>query len=68
MTISAFQFYSITQLYNRISKLKASGSSEKETERKDIVSISSEAKKRQLLEQTKKEVLEKIKRVGAAQQ
>ncbi|MFA5074325.1 MAG: hypothetical protein WC539_10570 [Nitrospirota bacterium] len=50
------------RLYERVSKLKPSLILEKEpAEPEDIVNISTEAKKKQVLEQTRSEVLDKIR-------
>ncbi len=64
MTIFPFQFNEVMQVYNRISKLKPSVLLEKGNEEpRDIVSISDDAKKRQMLEQARSEVLERIRDV-----
>ncbi|MCX7913856.1 MAG: hypothetical protein N2511_04650 [Thermodesulfovibrionales bacterium] len=62
MTIYPFQLNEANQIYNRLTKLKPSTVLEKELdEPKDIVSISTEAKRRQILEQAKAEALERIR-------
>mgnify|MGYP001627101996 CR=1 FL=1 len=62
MTIYPFQLNEANIIYNRLAKLKPSTFLEKEMdEPQDIVSISTEAKRRQILEQAKAEALEKIK-------
>jgi len=63
MTIAPFQIHEVIQLYNRISKLKPSMILDKEeqVEPQDVVKISAEAKKKQILEQTRSEVLERIR-------
>ncbi len=64
MTIFPFQFNEVMQVYNRISKLKPSVLLEKGNEEpRDIVNISDDAKKRQMLEQARSEVLERIRDV-----
>lgn len=65
MTIMPFQINEVAYLYNRMSKLKPSAILEREgTEPQDIVNISPEAKKRQIYEMTKNEVLDKIREAG----
>ncbi|MBA4373187.1 MAG: hypothetical protein C0402_10045 [Thermodesulfovibrio sp.] len=62
MTVLPFQFNEVVRLYNRVSKLNPTTLLEKEHgEPQDIVSISAEGKKKQILAQTKNEVLERIK-------
>lgn len=62
MTIYPFQLNEANNIYNRLSKLKPTTFLEKEIdEPQDIVSISTEAKRRQILEQAKAEALEKIR-------
>lgn len=63
MTIAPFQTNEVIQLYNRISKLKPSMILDKEEqpEPQDVVKISAEAKKKQILEQARSEVLERIR-------
>lgn len=62
MTTFPFQINEVIHLYNRVLKLKPSTILEKEQgEPQDIVNISAEAKKRQILEQAKSEVLERIR-------
>ncbi len=62
MTIFPFQVSEANQIYTRLAKLKTSTILEKESnEPQDIVNISAEAKKRQVLEQARKEALERIR-------
>jgi hypothetical protein len=62
MTVFPFQINEVAHLYNRLSKLKPSTILEKEqSEPQDVVSISTEAKKRQILDQTRNEVLTQIR-------
>lgn len=64
MTIFPIQFNEVMQVYNRISKLKPATLLEKgEEEPRDIVNISEDAKKRQMLEQVRGEVLDHIRDV-----
>jgi hypothetical protein len=64
MTIALFQTNEVIQLYNRISKLKPSMilGKEEQQEPQDVVKISAEAKKKQILEQARSEVLERIRK------
>jgi hypothetical protein len=63
MTIFPFQFNEVMYLYNRISRLKPSTLIEgDQPEPQDKINISAEAKKRQVMEQTRNEILEKIRR------
>jgi hypothetical protein len=63
MTVAPFQTDEVMQLYNRISKLKPSMILDKEEqpEPQDVVHISAEAKKKQIVEQTRSEVLDRIR-------
>jgi len=62
MTVAPFQIHEAVHLYNRLSKLKPSSLLEREqTEPQDVVQISAEAKKRQVLDQARSEVMEKIR-------
>ncbi|MDA8168217.1 MAG: hypothetical protein M0Z59_00785 [Nitrospiraceae bacterium] len=62
MTIFPFQINEMMHLYNRALKVKPSALFEKDqAEPQDIVIISSEAKKRQILEETRGAVLERIR-------
>lgn len=62
MTIFPFQINEVMHLYNRVSKLKPIALLEREQgEPQDVVNISAEAKKRQILEQARSEVLERIR-------
>ena len=63
MTVTPFQIYEAMHLYNRLSKLKPSAILEKERgEPRDVVNVSAEAKKRQILDQARTEVLDHIRR------
>ncbi len=62
MTIFPFQVNEATQVYTRLAKLKPSTIFEKEpNEPQDVVNISAEAKKKQVMEQAKKEALQRIR-------
>lgn len=62
MTIYPFQLYEMMHLYGRVSKLRNPSVIEKDDqEPQDVVNISSEAKKKQIIEETKKEVLQKVR-------
>jgi len=62
MMIFSLQVNEAAQIYNRLAKLKPSTILEKEpNEPQDIVNISAEAKKKQVLEQAKREALERIR-------
>jgi len=62
MTIFPFQINEVIHLYSRVAKLKPSTMLEKEqSDPKDIVRISAEGKKKQVLEQTRGQVLERIR-------
>lgn len=62
MTVLPFQVNEVMSLYGRVSKLKPSNILEKEKEEPlDIVNISAEARKKQVLSQAKNEVLERIR-------
>ncbi len=63
MMVFPFQLQEVSHLYNRLSKLKPSAIIEKEqSEPQDVVHISAEAKKRQILDQARTEVLEQIRK------
>ena len=63
MTVFPFQINEVMHLYNRVSKLKPSTILEKEQgEPQDVVHISAEAKKRQILDQARTEVLDQIRK------
>ena len=63
MTVFPFQVNEASHLYNRLSKLKPSAILEKDQgEPQDVVHISPEAKKRQILDQARTEVLEQIRK------
>ena len=62
MTLFPFQVNEVMHLYNRVAKLKPSAILEKDqVEPQDFVNISAEAKKRQVLEQTRSDVIESIR-------
>lgn len=64
MTIFPNQIGEVLHLYNRVSKMKPSTLLEKESDStgpRDMVSISEDAKKQQILSQAKSEVLERIR-------
>ena len=62
MTVFPFQVNEAMHLYNRLSKLKPSTILDKEqVEPRDVVHISAEAKKRQVLDQARTEVLAQIR-------
>ena len=62
MTVFPFQVNEAMHLYNRLSKLKPSTILDKEqAEPRDVVHISAEAKKRQVLDQARTEVLAQIR-------
>ncbi len=62
MTVLPFQLDEVGKLYSRVSKIKPSTLLEREqNEPQDVVTISAEAKKKQILDQTKSEVLERIR-------
>lgn len=64
MTIFPNQIGEVMHLYNRVAKMKPSTLLERESEgvaSRDMVSISEEAKKQQILSQAKSEVLERIR-------
>ena len=63
MTVFPFQINETKQLFNRLSKLKPSMILEKEqADPRDVVHTSAEAKKRRILDQTRTEVLENIRK------
>ena len=62
MTINPFQINQMMQTYNRTLKLSAGSLLEKDQpEPEDVVIISSEAKKKQILNEAKGAVLERIR-------
>jgi hypothetical protein len=62
MIIFPNQINDITHLYNRVAKLKPSTLLQKESDTPtDMVNISAEAKKTQILSQAKSEVLDRIR-------
>jgi hypothetical protein len=63
MTVFPHQISEVMHLYNRLSKLKPSTILEKDqAEPQDVVQISAEAKKRQILDQARSEVIEQIRK------
>ncbi len=63
MSILPFQTGEVASIYNRISKLNSLSILEKEKEEpQDVVDISSEARKRQVIEQAKTEILKTIRK------
>ncbi len=63
MTVMPFQINEVMHLYNRLSKLKPSAILERDqAEPRDVVNISAEAKKRQVMDQARTEVLEQIRK------
>jgi hypothetical protein len=63
MTALPFQVNEVMHLFNRLSKLKPSAILEKDQgEPQDVVNISAEAKKRQIMDQARTEVLEQIRK------
>jgi hypothetical protein len=65
MSVFPFQINEVVRLYNRVSKLNPSAILEKERgEPQDVVNISVEAKKKQILEKARSEVLERIRNTG----
>ncbi len=63
MTINPFQINQMMQTYGRTLKLSPGTLLEKDQpEPEDVVMISSEAKKKQILEEAKSAVLERIRR------
>lgn len=69
MTIFPFQINKVIHLYNKVSKIKLSVLEQDIKEPQDIkelqglVNISAEAKRKQILDQTKREVLERIREI-----
>ncbi len=65
MAIAPFQSNEVVQLYNRIFKLNPLLILDKDEqgEHQDMVKISAEAKKKQILEQARSEVLEHIRSI-----
>jgi hypothetical protein len=61
MTVGPFEINEVLHLYNRFSKLKPSPILEKDSgEPQDVVRISAEARKRQVLDQAKSEGTEPV--------
>ncbi len=64
MTVSPFDVNEVVQVYGKTSKLKPSSLLDGEqAEPQDIVNISTEGKKKQILEQARNEVLERFRSV-----
>jgi|WetSurMetagenome_2_1015567.scaffolds.fasta_scaffold327540_2 hypothetical protein len=64
MSIFPYQVNEVVSLYNRISKINPSSIIEKEKEEpQDVVNISSEARKKQIFEQARSEVMVRIRQV-----
>ncbi|HMK49216.1 MAG TPA: hypothetical protein VK435_04125 [Thermodesulfovibrionales bacterium] len=62
MSIFPYQVSEVVGLYNRISKINPTTIIEKEREDpQDVVNISTEARKRQVFEQARSEVMERIR-------
>ena len=64
VTVFPFQIGEITGLYNRVMKVRSRGSEIDHPERKDIVTISSEGKRRQVIDETQIAVLARRKGGG----
>jgi len=64
MTIFPFQIGEVAGLYQRILKTRSHFSEAETEEKKDVVSISAEAKRQKILEEAKSAVLVSIKRGG----
>jgi len=63
MSIFPFQINEVVRLYDRVSKLNPSTILEKEQEEpQDIVNISAEARKKQILEKARSQVIERIRK------
>lgn len=63
MTVFPFQINEVMHLYNRVSKLKPSAILEKDQGGpKDIVNISSEGEKRQIMDQARTDVPDNIRK------
>jgi hypothetical protein len=63
MTVMPFQINEVMHLYSRLSKLKPSAILERDqAEPRDVVNISAEAKKQQVMDQARTEVLEQIRK------
>jgi hypothetical protein len=63
MSTFPFQKDEIRRLFNRLSKIKPSTILEREqSDPRDVISRSNEAKKRRILDQTRSEVLETIRK------
>lgn len=63
MTMLPFQTNDVIQLHNRLSKIKLSTilNNREQSISKDLIDISFEGKKRQILDQARTEVLQKIR-------
>ena len=63
MSIFPFQINEVVRLYDRVSKLNPSTILEKEQEEpQDIVNISAEERKKQILEKARSQVIERIRK------
>jgi hypothetical protein len=61
MTVFPFQIGEVTSLYHRVLKSRDLTSEPETTELKDVVSLSAEAKRQKILEETQNAVLSRIK-------
>jgi hypothetical protein len=61
MTVFPFQIGEVTSLYHRVLKSRDLASEPEPTELKDVVSLSAEARRQKVLEQTQSAVLSRIK-------
>ena len=65
MTVFPFQIGEVTGLYNRVMKARSRGPDvDPPPERNDVVTISSEGKRQQVIDETKAAVLARIKGGG----
>lgn len=64
MTVFPFQIGEVTGLYNRVMKARTRGSDVDPPERNDVVTISSEGKRQQVINETQAAVLARIKSGG----
>lgn len=61
MTIFPFQIGEVTGLYNRVLKSRDLSAEPETTDLKDVVTLSAEAKRQKILEETKSAVISRIK-------
>ena len=61
MTVFPFQIGEVTSLYHRVLKSRDLSVETESTELKDVVTLSAEAKRQKILEETKSAVLSRIK-------